>query len=336
LTAWERSLKTLDATKLKRGELRRAYREKRREAATRRAALAELRAKRLAVLARAGAQDRAELEQKQRAWLRKVELERELAAAGGELAAAAETEPQLAVVEEDLVSFDAARNRQAVEAIRRELADLEQDLRQSHEQLGGVRREIAELEADRRPTSLRFDRAQLAAELEQATLELCAVDLAERAIEAIRARIESACQPGTLQHAAHYLRRLTCDRYVRIWRPLDARRLLVDDHQGRSLPVEHLSGGTREQLFLAIRLALVREFAERGVELPMVLDDVVVNFDQVRTEAAAQTLAEFAADGQQMLLFTCHAHLADLFQAMGVEPTRLPGHDAERQQRRVG
>ena len=56
----------------------------------------------------------------------------------------------------------------------------------------------------------------------------------------------------------------------------------------------------------------------------MVLDDVVVNFDQLRTEAAVRTLLEFAEQGQQIMMFTCHLHLAHLFENQGVEPIWLP------------
>jgi uncharacterized protein YhaN len=104
----------------------------------------------------------------------------------------------------------------------------------------------------------------------------------------------------------------------------------------RSLTVEQLSNGTREQLFLAIRLAMVREFRSRGIELPMVLDDVIVNFDQLRTEAAIETLTEFAAEGQQILLFTCHLHLAHLFETRGIDPIWLPGHEPAVEERRAG
>jgi hypothetical protein len=58
--------------------------------------------------------------------------------------------------------------------------------------------------------------------------------------------------------------------------------------------------------------------------LPMILDDVFVNFDQQRAAIAAKVLMDFAADGHQLLLFTCHQHLADAFQELGVPPTRLP------------
>ena len=75
----------------------------------------------------------------------------------------------------------------------------------------------------------------------------------------------------------------------------------MDDEFNRTFRVEQLSGGTREQRFLAIRFALGREFARRGIELPMVMDDLFVNFDEERTEAAVDCLIELANDGQQVL-----------------------------------
>jgi hypothetical protein len=122
------------------------------------------------------------------------------------------------------------------------------------------------------------------------------------------------------------MHRMTSGRYHRIWAPLGEDYLCIDDEYGQTFRVEQLSGGTREQLFLSIRFALVREFARRGVELPLVMDDLFVNFDQERTEAAADCLLDVAKDGQQVLFFTCHEHIAHLFQKKNVEPLWLPGH----------
>ena len=77
-------------------------------------------------------------------------------------------------------------------------------------------------------------------------------------------------------------------------------------------------------MFLAIRLAMVKAFANNGIELPMVLDDVTVNFDQERSEAAVETLLDFTREGQQLLVFTSHMHYAQMFQKRDVEPVWLP------------
>src|SRR5208283_4624832 len=89
---------------------------------------------------------------------------------------------------------------------------------------------------------------------------------------------------------------------------------------------EVLSRGAREQLFLSLRLALAAYFARHGAPLPLILDDVLVNFDIERAKAAAQVLRDFAAQGHQMLVFTCHEHIAKLFRGMKAPVNELPGN----------
>ncbi|MGD9719790.1 MAG: AAA family ATPase [Pirellulales bacterium] len=143
-------------------------------------------------------------------------------------------------------------------------------------------------------------------------------------LEAVRAYYEREHQPPALQEASTYLARLTRGRYVRVWTPLGEHRLLVNDDRGQSLNVELLSRGTREQLFLALRLALISSYARRGVRLPLVLDDVLVNFDAARARAAAVVLRDFARTGHQLLIFTCHEHIARMFRQLKAEVRELP------------
>jgi len=71
-----------------------------------------------------------------------------------------------------------------------------------------------------------------------------------------------------------------------------------------------MSDGARDQLYLALRLACVEQAFERSEPLPLIFDDVLVNFDDPRTEVALSVLAEFAAN-YQILLFTHHDHVRD-------------------------
>ncbi len=103
-------------------------------------------------------------------------------------------------------------------------------------------------------------------------------------LSAVREFYEREHQPQALREASGYLKRLTGGRYTRVWTPLGESSLRVEDRAGHSLTVEVLSSGTREQLLLALRLALVSSHARRGVALPLVLDDVLVNFDVARRE----------------------------------------------------
>ena len=60
--------------------------------------------------------------------------------------------------------------------------------------------------------------------------------------------------------------------------------------------------------------------------LPMILDDVLVNFDRDRARFAAKTLLQFARQGHQVMMFTCHQHVVDIFQEIGVEVRVMPPH----------
>ena len=143
-------------------------------------------------------------------------------------------------------------------------------------------------------------------------------------LEKIRYDYEKNRQPETLLEASEYMRKLTSGRYSRIWTPLADDVLMIDTADGQSLPVEVLSTGTREQIYVSLRMAMVAMYARRGIQLPMILDDVFVNFDVGRTRIAIEVLQEFARQGHQLLVFTCHEHVWRMFQEIDADARRLP------------
>ena len=148
-------------------------------------------------------------------------------------------------------------------------------------------------------------------------------------LEKIRSEYEQNRQPETLREASEYMKQLTSGKYTRIWTPLAHDILFVDNAEGQSLPVQVLSRGTREQLFVSLRLALVSAYGRRGIHLPMILDDVFVNYDAGRTRTACVVLREFAKQGHQLLVFTCHEHVWRMFQDIKVDCRRIPTRNGE-------
>jgi uncharacterized protein YhaN len=148
-------------------------------------------------------------------------------------------------------------------------------------------------------------------------------------LEKIRVEYEQNRQPETLREASEYMSQLTNGKYTRIWTPLAHDILFVDNAEGQSLPVQVLSRGTREQLFVSLRLALVSAYGRRGIHLPMILDDVFVNYDAGRTRTACSVLREFAKQGHQLLVFTCHEHVWRMFQDIKVDCRRIPNRNGE-------
>lgn len=78
-----------------------------------------------------------------------------------------------------------------------------------------------------------------------------------------------------------------------------------DTRSGRGLALSQLSDGTRAQLLLAARLAHIAE-AERGVQLPLFLDEALTASDPARFDAIASALLDLVQrEGRQLVYLTC-------------------------------
>lgn len=201
----------------------------------------------------------------------------------------------------------------------------EHELKRLYERRGELVGRWKALAEDPTVPAQQLELALVEARLSEAVEEWQVLAVASHTLDQVRRRFERDRQPEALRLASRYLERLTLGRYLRIWTPLDEATLLVEEHTGQVRRVEDLSRGTREQLYISLRLALVEAYERRGVNLPVVLDDLLVNFDNERARAAVEVLRDFAGQGHQVLLFTCHEHLARLFRATGVRVTDLHG-----------
>lgn len=74
--------------------------------------------------------------------------------------------------------------------------------------------------------------------------------------------------------------------------------------------VEGMSSGTRDQLYLALRLASLEKYMESAEPMPFIVDDVLVDFDDARSQAALNALAELA-EKTQVILFTHHSQVVE-------------------------
>ena len=182
---------------------------------------------------------------------------------------------------------------------------------------------VAKVEAaahDRCTESLQADLADVEEQLTQQVDRRRVLERARMLLEETRAAVARDHQPPVLREASRWLARLTEGRYPSITTAIDEARLEVHDAEGVLWNPERLSRGTREQVFLALRLALIRDLGRHDVSLPIVMDDALVNFDDARARSAARVLVEFIAEqaaGRQMLVLTCHEHVARIFHDAG-------------------
>ena len=129
-------------------------------------------------------------------------------------------------------------------------------------------------------------------------------------------KFEDSVRPELLESVAQLFTQLTDGAYLDVGRSLEADRLrvLTKDKVWKS-PAE-LSTGTRELLYLAVRLAFVRAHVREHESMPVFMDDVLVNVDAQRTVAVVRTLAELSQQ-MQIVLLTCRPELAMIFERLG-------------------
>ncbi len=82
---------------------------------------------------------------------------------------------------------------------------------------------------------------------------------------------------------------------------------------GETVTVDGMSDGTCDQLYLALRLASLDHYLENHEPVPLVVDDILIKFDDERSLATLRVLAALS-ERTQVVLFTHHQHLLELAQ----------------------
>jgi len=172
---------------------------------------------------------------------------------------------------------------------------------------------IEKIIADDSPIRIQFELSRTNAQIGHAVNSWRVFAMTQRLIETILKTYQQKRQPRTLERASRFMRQMTDGKYERVWTPIDEDLLFIQRTDGHIFSTEQLSMGTKELLYLAIRLALAEEYRQQNMALPIILDDVLVNFDRQRAAAAAKVLTEFADQDNQILFFTSHEHIREIF-----------------------
>ena len=83
------------------------------------------------------------------------------------------------------------------------------------------------------------------------------------------------------------------------------------------VPIEQVSSGTMDQVYLALRLAAAKLLQGDGEPFPLIFDDSFTQYDEERLRTALKWMAE--AYGGQMLIFTCHKRESQILQAHEID-----------------
>lgn len=209
---------------------------------------------------------------------------------------------------------DRRADKQREERLRSEVEDLRNRGHEIAGDLGRIETEIRAIETDDQVERLAAEREDTAARLAAAVGEWSRWKLAARMMEETLKVFESEKQPRVIERGSDYFRSITGEAYTGVRFPLDGTGIHAVRNDGTAVPEELLSRGTLEQLYLALRLAHLSVYHGNGARIPLIVDDILVNFDPERAAHAAAALSRFSAEtGVQILLFSCRPETADLF-----------------------
>ncbi len=230
----------------------------------------------------------------------------------------------LAALEAELAATHADAVAGELEALEQRLADLESEKDGVIHTLGAFEEGLKKLDGDSKSADAAAEAqgwlAHARTHLERYLRVRTAAVVLSKQIEIYRERN----QGPIVTRASELFRRLTVDRYRAVkagFNERDQAVLRCVRADGREVDVESLSDGTRDQLYLALRLASLARYATIDEPLPLVVDDILIHFDDHRARASLEVLSEMT-DRIQVLFFTHHARLVELARA-AVPESRL-------------
>ena len=131
-----------------------------------------------------------------------------------------------------------------------------------------------------------------------------------RSLEISIAEWERKSQPEVYKQASRLFAQMTKGAWQKVRMNAEGEIEALDSVK-TACPPQLLSLGTRQQLYLALRVALLITAENVGRSLPILCDDILVNFDDERRREAIKVIVELSRY-RQVILFTCHPSVAAL------------------------
>lgn len=154
--------------------------------------------------------------------------------------------------------------------------------------------------------------ADAAARLSNLVADYSSARLASAILSEAIETYQQRYQGPLLARASELFATITCGRFEKVATDFDEDMTILVGVRpnGKRETVGNLSSGTRDQLFLALRLAAIESHVANQEPMPVVVDDIVINFDDASASATFRVLAELSRK-TQVLFFTHHEHLLE-------------------------
>ncbi|ELC6125731.1 AAA family ATPase [Listeria monocytogenes] len=189
------------------------------------------------------------------------------------------------------------------------LRQIELEQEQIHASLAAQNHAIDKLEEGGTFAVLMQEFYSKKSKLQQISAEWTETKLALQMLQNTMQQLQEGKLPKTLKLASEYFNHLTSGNYRKVY--LQDNRLQVESKDSIPFFPEELSQATKEQLYLAIRFALI-DVIHKDFPLPIIIDDGFVHFDSSRMGQMMQLLQKRKSENQ-VIFFTCHQETRKYF-----------------------
>lgn len=221
----------------------------------------------------------------------------------------------LTELEAEAAGVELARLPERLSAVKRDQDELRDRVQTLSASLSHAQTELGHITGGDDAASAATRRQGALARMAEATERYLEVRTAERLLGWAIERYREQIQEPLLARASEIFAGLTLASFARLTVDADADPpKLTGIRPGperKAVDAEHMSDGTRDQLFLALRLAALELQIAKGHPLPFIADDLFVNFDDERARAGLQALARLS-EQTQVIFLTHHQHLLPL------------------------
>ncbi|MCV6637241.1 AAA family ATPase [Candidatus Albibeggiatoa sp. nov. NOAA] len=216
---------------------------------------------------------------------------------------------------EDVNSVDMVEVPALLQQTQEHIQQLESERSELDQTIGELRTLLKQMDGNDAAAQA-ADEAQLAlAEMQDLSERYMQVTLAASVLRKSIDRYREQHQAPLLSRASELFNHLTLGSFQRLRvgynssdQPIILGARLQEDE---GIPTTAMSDGTRDQLYLALRLASIEHYLQKNITLPLVLDDILINFDDLRSKATLEILSQLSQK-MQILFFTHHTRLVEI------------------------
>ncbi|MCE5222762.1 AAA family ATPase [bacterium] len=206
--------------------------------------------------------------------------------------------------------------------------DLEEAIDRIEESLNSLKvnqgkfiQEIEQIEKKEESSALRLEKSVNIEKVNIKALEWAKLVLAKSIMKKAIEAYEREKQPDVIKESQRFFSLMTLNKYPYIFSPLNEKVIYIEDDHHNRKEIHDLSKGTAEQLYLSLRFGFIIEFSKNTEPLPIMMDDILVNFDPKRFDACCEAI-RMLSKTHQVLYFTCHPDSAKKMQEV-VNDSRL-------------